>query len=184
MTEYKNTLLISPNTIKNMSLVNLNLDDTDLAASIRIAQSIYLRDIIGTNLLNTIKELVYNAIKGQTPSINDADKAQYKELLDDYLKDALAYKAVAEVCRRISYKIRNVGVAQNGDTNINPANSTDIKELKTEYDTYFNDAANRIIDFLKENKEQFPEIGNYCPCGNKLPNLSAKYGNCGLWLGK
>ena len=175
MTEYKNTMLISPNTIKNMSLVNYNLDDTDLAASIRVAQNIYIRDIIGTNLLNTLKELVYNAIKGEQPSINDTDKAQYKEFLDDYLKDALAYKTVSEVCRRISYKIRNVGVAQNSDTNINAANSTD---------TYFNDACNRIIEYLKANKDQFPEVGDYCPCGDELPNLNAKYGNCGLWLGK
>lgn len=184
MTEYKNTMLISPNTIKGMSLVNLNVDDADLAASIRVAQNIYIRDIIGTDFLNALKELVYNAIKGQQPSINDPDKAQYKEFLDDYLKDALAYKTVSEVCRRISYKIRNVGVAQNGDTNINAANSTDIKELKTEYDTYFNDACNRIIEYLKANKDQFPEVGDYCPCGDALPNLNAKYGNCGLWLGK
>ena len=47
MTEYKNTMLISPNTIKAMNLVNLNLDDADFAASIRVAQNIYLQDIIG-----------------------------------------------------------------------------------------------------------------------------------------
>lgn len=182
MTEYFKTMLISPNTIKGMSLVNLNVDDTDLAASIRIAQNIYLRDILGSRLLDTVKELVYNAIKGLTPSINDSDKAQYKALLDDYLKDALAYKAISEVCRRISYKIRNVGVAQNSDTNINAANGTDIKELRAEYETYFNDAANRIIDFLKENKSAFPELEE-CPCGDTLPNLNAKYGNCGLFLG-
>ena len=183
MTEYKNTMLISPNTIKNMALVNLNVDDTVLAASIRVAQNIYVRDIIGTNLINTLQELVYNKIKGLEPSIDDEDKAQYKELLDDYLKDLLAYKTVAECCRRISYKIRNVGVAQNSDTNINASDLTAIKELKAEYETYFNDAANRLIDFLNANKGAFPEVEGGCVCGNTLPNLNAKYGNCGLFLG-
>ena len=183
MTEYLNTMLISPNTIKNMSLVNLNVDDTDLAASIRIAQNIYLRDIIGTDLLNTLRELVYNKIKGLEPSIDDADNVQYKTLLDDFIKDVLAYKAVAEACKRVSYKIRNVGVAQNSDTNINASDSTAIKELRAEYDTYFNDAANRLIEFLKENKTAFPELEGKCVCGKKLPNLNAKSGNCGLFLG-
>ena len=183
MTEYLNTMLISPNTIKNMSLVNLNVDDTDLAASIRIAQNIYLRDIIGTNLLNTLRELVYNKIKGLEPSIDDADKTQYKTLLDDFIKDVLAYKAVAELCKRVSYKIRNVGVAQNSDVNIHASDNTAIKELRSEYDTYFNDAANRLIEFLKDNKGAFPEIENKCTCKKSLPNLNAKYGNCGLFLG-
>ena len=183
MTEYLNTMLISPNTIKNMSLVNLNVDDTDLAASIRIAQNIYLRDIIGTGLLNTLRELVYNKIKGLEPNIDNAGKAHYKALLTDCVRDVLAYKAVAELCKRVSYKIRNVGVAQNSDVNIHASDITAIKELRAEYETYFNDAANRLIDFLKENKAAFPELEGKCVCGKKLPNLNAKYGNCGLFLG-
>ena len=72
---------------------------------------------------------------------------------------------------------------QYSDTNINASDSTAIKELRAEYDTYFNDAANRLIEFLKENRAAFPEIDNKCTCKKSLPNLNAKYGNCGLFLG-
>ena len=184
MTEYKNTMLISPNTIKTMNLVNLNLDDADFAASIRVAQNIYLQDIIGSALLNDLQQLVFNAIKGQSPNINDQEHTQYKELLDDYIKEALAYKAVSEACRRFSHKLRNAGVVSNSDINMNAASSTDIKELRAEYETYFCEAVNHMIAYLKANKGSFPELDDDCPCGDKLPKLNAKYGNCGLWLGK
>ena len=183
MTDFLNTMLISPAKIKEMSLTNINLDDVDLAASIRVSQKVYLRDVIGDALLEKIQQLVYNAIKGLTPTINDPENAMYKTLLDDYIKNVLAYKAVCEVCARISLKIRNIGVSKNSDTNIQAAQLSEIQSLRSEYETYFNDAANRMIDFLKANKDSFEEIVNDCPCGKKLPRLNAKYANNGLWLG-
>ena len=55
----------------------------------------------------------------------------------------------------------------------------EILYLKNRYETYFNDALNRMVKFICENKDAYPESNFKCECfGSPL------YGNTGLWLGK
>ena len=75
-------MLISPDTIKAMGEIDQNVDDGVIGASIRAAQNIYVQTVIGTNLLNRLQELVYNAITGKRENINDPKNAHYKALLD------------------------------------------------------------------------------------------------------
>ena len=90
-------MLISPDTIKAMGEIDQNVDDGVIGASIRAAQNIYVQTVIGTNLLNRLQELVYNAITGEGESINDPQNAHYKALLDHYLRDVIAYKVASEI---------------------------------------------------------------------------------------
>lgn len=183
MTEYLNTMLISPTTIKSTGDLNLNVDDSVMGASIRVAQNVYLQDVIGTTLLHRLQELVYNAIQGNEDNINETENEPYKTLLDDYLKNVLTYKVCSEICVRISLKIRNAGVVQTNDVNINGAVLSDIKYLKNIYETYYCDALNRMTDYLKENKSSFVELEE-CNCGRIKPKLNVRYANTGLFLGK
>ena len=179
MTEYKNVMLIAPDEVKNQSELNYNVDDTAIGASIRVSQNIYLRDIIGGALLEKMQELVYNAIIGSGSTIDDEENIAYKTLLDDYVSTFLIYKVASEICSRLTLKIRNMGVVKNSDTNINPADLGDLNYLKQTYETYTNDAANRMTEFICKNKAAYPESDFVCGCGD-----GPKYGNTGLWLGK
>ena len=181
-------MLISPDTIKAMGEIDQNVDDGVIGASIRAAQNIYVQTVIGTNLLNRLQELVYNAIKGEGESINDPQNAHYKALLDHYLRDVIAYKVASEICVRNSLKIKNAGVVQLSDTNVNAVSLADIKYLKETYDTYYNAALNRMVTYLSDNKDAFPELTAECKCGGNKPSIDGcnknKYGNIGLYLGK
>lgn len=178
-------MLISPDTIKAMGEIDQNVDDGVIGASIRAAQNIYVQAVIGTNLLNRLQELVYNTIMNGGESIKDPENAYYKALLDRYLRDVIAYKVASEICVRNSLKIKNAGVVQLSDTNVNAVSLADIKYLKETYDTYYNAALNRMIEYLKDNKDAFPELESECKCGGNRPNfLNNKYGNIGLYLGK
>lgn len=179
MTDYKNTMLISPDTIKSQGDLNYNVDDTVIGASIRVSQNVYLRDVIGDALLNRLQELVWNAISGERDNIDDEENIAYKTLLDDYIEPVLTYKVSSEICARISLKIRNMGVVKNSDTNVSPADLQDIIYLKQTNDTLFNDALNRMVAFICEQQSAFPESDFVCGCG-KHP----LYANTGLWLGK
>lgn len=179
MNEYKNVMLIAPDEVKAQSDLNYNVDDTVIGASIRVSQNVYLRDIIGTDLLEKEQELVWNAITGSGSSIDDEENLAYKTLLDDYITPALAYKVASEICTRISLKIRNMGVVKNSDTNVNSVELSDIIYLKDTYDTYFNDVLNRMAEFICSNRDAFPENNFNCGCGD-----TPKYGRTGLWLGK
>lgn len=178
MTEYKNVMLIDPDTVKSQSDINYNVEDTAIGASIRVSQNIYLRDIIGDALLERLQVLVYNAIEGNPDSIDDEANIAYKTLLDDYISNFLTYKVAVEICDRLSLKIRNMGVVKNADTNISPADLGDIIYLKEKYETFVNDAANRMVKFICGNSAAYPESDFVCGC-----DKSPKYGRTGLWLG-
>lgn len=181
MTEWKNTMLISPKRVKESGELNVNVEDRAIASSIRIAQDIYLRDAIGKDLLDKLKLLVFNKIDDNDGSkIDDTENIAYKTLLDDYIGDALVYKTVVNLAIRKSYELRNMGLVKNYDTNVQASGIDDIKYLMDYQNTMWNDALNRIVEFLCENKEAIPE-SNFV-CGECKPNT--KFANVNIWLGK
>ena len=175
----KDIMLISPEEVKAQSDINYNVDDTMIGASIRVSQNVYLRDVIGTELLEKIQQLIANAIEDNGDmKIDDEGAIAYKTLLDDYITPVLTYKVASEICARISKRIRNAGVVSNSDTNMNAASLQDIVYMKDTYDTYYNDALNRMVEFICKNEEAYPESNFVCGCGK-----SPKYARTGLWLG-
>lgn len=180
MNEYKKVMLISPDAVKASGNINYNVDDEVIGSAIRTAQNIYLNDVLCPELVEKIQLLVWNAIQDGEDSIEDAQNAHYKALLEDYIKEAMSYKVTAEICVKIALKIRNMGVVQNADTNVNPVGLEDIKYLRDTYNGYWESSVNKMYSYLKKNRELFPE---FVGCGCDKINVKAKYGNTGLWLG-
>lgn len=180
MSEYKKVMLISPDAVKASGNINYNVDDEVIGAAIRTAQNIYLTDILCPEFVEKLQTLVWNAIEGNEDTIEDPQNAHYKAFLDDYIKEAMTYKTTAEICVRISLKIRNMGVVQNSDTNVNTVSLDDIKYLRDTFNGYWESAVNKMYAYLKKNAGLFPE---YVGCGCDKVNIKAKYGNTGLWLG-
>lgn len=168
--------IISPNDVKAASEINYNVDDQQVARAIRVAQNTYLKEIVGEKLLSAIQALIEQNL------IDTEGYEAYADLCDVYCAEYLIAKANAEICMPISLKIRNVGVAQDSDTNINAATLEGINKLHSYYETEACEKANRIVDFLKNNKAAFPELEG-CVCGDKGTGLGVKYANCNLWLG-
>lgn len=166
--------LVSPDDVKAASNINYNVDDGDVASAIRTAQNIYLRDIIGDNLLNALQEMVSGGTLEENPA--------YEELLNDYISEYLTYKACVEITVPISLKIRNIGVSQDYDTNVQAAQLRNIAEIADYYETQAIDKANRMIDFIIKNRAAFPEIDTVCTCGQEPPHLQ-KRANTNLYLG-
>lgn len=180
MSEYKKVMLISPDDVKSTGNINYNVDDEVIGAAIRTAQNIYLTDVLSSELVEKLQQLIFNSIEEVEDNIEDAQNAYYKTLLDDYIKEALSYKATAEICVRISLKIRNMGVVQNSDTNVNAVGLDDIKYLRDTFNGYWESSVNKMYKYLKKNKQAFPE---FIGCGCDKINIKAKFGNTGLFLG-
>ena len=180
MTDYKNVMLISPQKVKSYGVINLNVNESEVGNAIRISQNIYLQDIIGTDLVEHVQELVYNKVKGTGSSIDDEENEAYKVLLDDYLVPVLVYRTAVELCTLMTLKIRNMGVVKNSDTNVQATSAGDVKYMAEYYETFFYDAVNKLMDFLCENKEAYAEVPDgFCTCSSK-----PRYARTGLWLGK
>lgn len=180
MNDAKNVMLISPQKVKTWGVINLNVNDSEIGNAIRISQDIYLRDIVGTDLVERVQQLVYNKIQGLPDGIDDQANEAYKVLLDDYLTPVLVYRTAVELCTLVTLKIRNAGLVKNNDTNVQATSAADVKYMSEYYSTFFNDKVNRLMDFLCENKEAFEEVPEgFCTCSSK-----PRYGRTGLWLGK
>lgn len=180
MTDFKNTMLISPQKVKSYGVINLNVNESEVGNAIRISQNIYLQDIIGTDLVEHMQELVYNKVKGTGSSIDDEENEAYKVLLDDYLVPVLVYRTAVELCTVMTLKIRNMGVVKNSDTNVQATSAGDVKYMSEYYETFFYDAVNKLMDFLCENKEAYEEVpDDFCTCQRK-----PRYARTGLYLGK
>jgi len=177
MNDYKKVMLISPDKVKSRALVGLNLDDGTLGECIRIAH-IHVREVIGRNLMEHLQELVWNKIQGSGSTIDDDENIAYKTLLEEYLTDALAYATAVEAATVNELKIRNMGTVKNSDTNVINAGD-DYKHLSVYLRTYLNDAYNRMVEFLCEERAAFAELPDgYCTCESK-----PLYANINLWLG-
>lgn len=180
MTDFRNVMLISPQKVKSWGVINLNVNESEIGNAIRISQDIYLRDIVGTDLVERVQRLVYNKIQGLPDTIDDEANEAYKVLLDDYLTPVLVYRTAVELCTLMTLKIRNMGVVKNNDTNVQATSAGDVKHMSEYYSTFFNDKVNRLMDFLCGNKEAFEEVPEgFCTCSSK-----PRYARTGLYLGK
>lgn len=150
--------LIDTDSVKASSLVNYNVNDEDCAYAIREAQNTYLREILGDALLDKCVELASSG------TIDE--HAAYKELVDDYIYEYLSAQAQVCLLVPISFKIRNIGVSQDSDTNVVSQQLDTVRELQEYWKTLSIDRGNRMKCFLRENKAAFPEIAEHaCTCG-------------------
>lgn len=152
--------LIDTDSVKAASLVNYNLEDETVGYAIREAQDTYLREILGDALLDRCVELA----SGDT--IDEPEYASYKELVDKYIYEYLVAKAQEQTLIPISFKIRNIGVSQDSDTNVTAQQLDTVTKLEEYWKTQSVDKANRMKCFIRENKAAFPEIEETsCVCG-------------------
>lgn len=180
LTEIKNVMLVSPTKVKEYGNINANVDSGDIGAAIRIAQNVHLKDAINRDLIEHVQELVYNKIKGTGSTIDDPENEQYKVLLDEYLRPALVYRTAMELCTITTLKIRGMGLVKNNDTNVQTTSSNDLSYMTEYYGVMYNDALNRCVDFLCENKKAFIEIPDgFCTCQSK-----PRFAQTNLYLGR
>jgi hypothetical protein len=175
---YNNVYLIDCDTVKASTYVNYNVEDETLGRAIRDAQNVYLRDIIGDSLLSSVREKVGEG------SIENPENAAYLELLDDYLVEYLAVQAQVCAILPLSFKIRNIGLSQDTDTNIQAAQLQSLQEVESFLKTVAVDKANRIRCYLRENKAAFPELSeNACICGSCKKGADLELdANTDLWI--
>ena len=183
--EYATTLLIAPSELKSESLINNNVDDKPLSIMVQTVQEIYLSKITGTALMRKLQELVYNKVQGLTPSIDDTGFEIYSELLEDYVKDYIKYRVMKNFLVENSFKMRNIGLVRNSDTNTLPVDVDTLKYLEHHYDTYVAEYEERLSNYLCANRQSFEELDADVPSYMNAPQLGKDFANTGgLWLGR
>lgn len=170
-----NVLLIDDNYIKENTNIDDNLSGMYLLPSIKLAQNMEVEQVLGTALLSAIQSKIVDG------TITNDENSKYKELLDNYLQDFLAYATIAKVITPISYKLNNAGTQRTDDEKMYQADRIEVNSLINYYSNIADYYKYRTQLYLVQNFKYFPELTEY-ELKNIQSNLYSAAG-CNVWLG-
>lgn len=167
-------LLSSEKFVKETTSISDNIAGKYILPSLREAQEIGLKGIIGEILLTKLKTLVKNNTIGST------DNAMYKSLLD-HCQYYLAYATIVEVTTKISYKIGNAGVQKTSDENMQLASQDEIAKMQYYYQSKADACCVDLQNFLLDNRTSYPELTTHHL--HKIESNLISAASCGIFLG-
>ena len=167
-------LLISEPFVKEVCSISENVAGQYIRPSIREAQNINLRNIIGDLLLEKLKALVADG------SIEQPENIWYKALADRE-RDFLANTACVGIAQRVEFKIANAGVVKTPDERVEVADQPDMAKVQFFYQSKADSLAFDLERWLLENRAHFPELLEYHL--RKIHSHLYTAASCGIWLG-
>lgn len=167
-------LLSSETFVKSVSNISDNVAGKYILPSLREAQEIGLRGIVGDCLLAKLKELVADG------TIAGEEYQAYRDLLDR-AQYYLAYTTIVEVLNKVTYKVGNFGVAKSNDENLAVVTQDEVAKQQFYYQSKADGACRRLQKWILSNRSAFPELED-CACSAMQANLRSA-ATCGLWLG-
>lgn len=167
-------LLSSEKFVKEVTSISDNLYGKYVLPSLREAQEIGLRGILGDCLLDRLCQLVASGTLG------DPGNGMYKVLVDR-CQYYLAYSTVVEVLNKCSYKVGNFGVARSTDEHLQAAGHDDIARQAYYWQSKADACCWDLQRWLLDNRSSFPELCE-CDCSRMQANLRSA-ASCGIWLG-
>lgn len=167
-------LLTSETFVKGVSSISDNLAGKYLRPSIREAQDIKFRGIVGDTLLAKLKSLVADG------TIEDAANADYKALVER-AQYFIAYNAIVETAVKVNFKIANAGVVKTPDENVQPVDQVDMASVQYYYQAKADAEAIDLQNWIYTRRTAFPELTEG-DCARIHSNLYSA-ATSGIWLG-
>lgn len=167
-------LLSSEAFVKSVTSASDNLSGKYILPSLREAQEIGLRGILGDDLLAKLKDLIKNG------TLETESGGVYKTLVD-HCQYYLAYMTIVEVTNKVSYKIGNFGVTKTSDENLQVASQDEIAKMQYYYQSKADACCLDLQNFLLENRKDYPELTE-SSCHKIESNLHSA-ASCGIFLG-
>jgi len=157
------TLLITTAYLKEVTIIEKNVDDKLLVPCIRIAQYTRLIEVMGEKLLNKFMSIVKNDELDSYP--------EYKELLNDYIKPCLSEWSLFEAIPYLNYKLENGSIVTKKTDSSDPIDLNVVKFLQSNVTDSAEFLSERLTKQLQYNRTKFPE---YCTedCSQVSPNES------------
>lgn len=155
------TLFISPVKLKEQYIIDNNVDDRILNACIYNAQDYYIKRVIGTDLYNRIVN-----------EINSGVGADIKNLLDNYIENALIHYAMVEVYNYLTYRATARGVIQKEADGSSSLDYDVIDKLRKEELGKANVYADTLRRFIMENPTKYPEFNSNADLSDFRPTSS------------
>ena len=167
-------LLSSEAYIKSVTNISDNVAGKYILSSLREAQEVGLKCIVGETILAKLKGLVADS------QVDAKENAAYKELLDK-CQYYLAYMTIVEIINKVSFKIGNAGLVKATDENMQIASQSEIVSQIEYYQGKADFYCLEVQNFILNNLALLPEI-NEGACRRIKANLYSA-ASCGIFLG-
>jgi hypothetical protein len=156
----KNTLLVMPSVIKDRTGIHTNIDDKLLYPEIKAAQDMYILPLLGSNLFHKIQ----NDIEDNTLT------GDYKDLMDDYIIDAIINYVLAELPDGLSNQFYNRGLSKKTGDDTQPLSMTEMYTIVSKYRNRAEHYAKRCRLYLVQNgSAKFPEYNQVIVGADSIP---------------
>lgn len=167
-------LLSSETFIKSVTNISDNVAGKYILSSLREAQEVSLKSIIGIPMLERLKELV------KSGQIDSDTNQKYKYLLGK-IQYYLAYMTIVELIYKVSYKIGNAGLVKTAEENLQVASYDEIVAQKEYYQGKADFHCMELQQYILEDMIGYPEVDD-CTCRRIHANLYSA-ATCGIFLG-
>ncbi len=169
-----NILFISEDYVKSNSNLNDNMFGKNLLPAMREAQDVYLQQIIGCSLYNTLIQLIDNE------EIGDSGNTMYKDLLDNQIRPYLLYQTLVQLIPVINAKLVNFGTTQSNDEHLVNLSQGDVVVLTGHYQSMADHYCLMLQNYILNHCEELKL--DTCQCNAIKANLHSA-ATCGVWLG-
>ena len=167
----RNILLLSEDFVKSNSNLSDNVFGKFLLPAIRESQEVYLQEIIGSALYQSILEKIKD----------NALTDPYKEFVDDYVRWYLLYQVLADVIDILDVKLANLGTVRSRDEYVDNIGDGERDRLKQNYQYKADFYCRRMQEFLLNNRNAFVELDE-CVCDRLNAQLNSS-ASTGIFLG-
>lgn len=140
--------------IKANTVINGNVDEKVLMATIKDAQNIHIHSLLGTKLYKKLQAEVEANIENSTPYT-----ACYEELICDYILPCLTKWVQYELTYMNHFRYRDKGTQVKNSQFGQPANFQDLTFLMDRERDKAEHYGNLMVTYLQCNTDKFPE---YC----------------------
>jgi hypothetical protein len=167
-------LFIKLSELKKKSIIAGNLDPDKLVQFVEVAQDTHIQNYLGGKLYKKLQELI---IAG---TIDDAGNADYKTLIDDYVKPMLIWFSQADYIPFAAFQISNGGVYKHRSENSDTASMDEVNMLAARALETAEFYTRRFMDYMDFNSQLYPE---YTTTANEdmHPDKDVNFG--GIYLG-
>lgn len=158
------TLLISPERLKDTSRIENNVSDRLLKDIIINVQDTVLQPIIGTSL--------YNRLINNVETLNSDETS----LIKDYIWNVLTYAVLYELMSTGTYKISSTGVVKSGSQDFTVADISEIAKIKRQIKYDLGHYVKYLSEYLVFNSAKFPKYNANINVGEH-PHQPASFGS-------
>ena len=144
-------IFTDPEYIKRYTPLNISVDEMNITPMALTAQVKHIKAYLGQELYNKLIALIANG------DISLPGFAEYKTLLDDYVRMAHAWWSLVEMMPILRVKISNGGLLQRIPSETSPATQQDVDALMAIVRQNAHQYTWELIEYLKTNRALYPE---------------------------